>query len=69
MQITNNAKEVVSNMYTQTADYMNRLLDPNGNKQKRERVFNPICPTVRQDAEEVKICVYITISRMCNSMN
>src|SRR6478735_6662681 len=58
MQITNNAKEVVSNMYTQTAEYMNRLLDPYGNKQRKERAFNPICPTIRQDAEEVKICVY-----------
>ena len=58
MQITDNAKEVVSNMYTQTAEYVNRLLDPDSNKQRRERVFNPICPVIHQDAEQVKICVY-----------
>src|SRR3954467_3224387 len=58
MQITDNAKEVVSNMYNQTAEYMNRLLDPKGNKQRRERVFNPISSTIHQDAEQVKICVY-----------
>jgi magnesium transporter len=58
MQITDNAKEVVSNMYTQTTDYINRLLDSDSNKQRRERVYNPISSTVRQDAEQVKICLF-----------
>src|ERR1700712_1507299 len=58
MQITGNAKEAVSNMYNQTAAYMNRLLDPNGNKQRRERVYSPISSTIHQDAEQVNICVY-----------
>src|SRR5689334_6892002 len=58
MQLTDNAKEVVSNMYSQTTDYINRLLNPDNKRAGRERAFNPICSTVRQDAGQVKICVF-----------
>ncbi len=58
MQLTDNAKDVVSNMYNQTAGYITRLLGPESNKQRRERVYNPISSNVRQDATQVKICVF-----------
>lgn len=58
MQLTDNAKEVVSNMYSQTTDYISRLLNPDSKRDRRERAFNPICATVRQDVEQAKICVF-----------
>src|SRR4051812_15250916 len=58
MQLTDNAKQVVSNVYNQTTGYLNRVLNTDGNKQRREHVYNPACSTLRQDAEQVKICVY-----------
>jgi magnesium transporter len=58
MQLADNAKEVMSNVYNQTTDYINELLDFDSQKVRRERTFNPICATVREDATEVKISVY-----------
>ncbi|WP_240743425.1 magnesium/cobalt transporter CorA [Ilyomonas limi] len=58
MQLTDNAKEVMSNMYNQTTGYLSRMIKFDNNRERRVRMYNPICSTVRQDAEKVKICVY-----------
>lgn len=58
MQSTNNAQETVSNMYNQTADYVNRMLTSGTTRERRERIYSPVSYLARQDAAEVKICVY-----------
>ena len=58
MQLTDNAKAVVSNAYAQTTGYIGRVLNTGSSQERKARIFNPVCPLSREDAANTKICVY-----------
>ena len=58
MQSTNDTREVSENTLPKPTEYFNGGFDAVNKKERRPRIYNPVCPIAREDAKEVKICVY-----------